>query len=138
MAHSDLKVIGIVSRCDFQSTGAKRHVHIAVFDNRNFSVHQREHYRLGFEIPVAVVIRMHCNCRISQHGFRPRGGHHDGTAVTGIRITDMIQMPVSLFMFDFKVGQCGVASMTPVDDVIAAINQVLLVKINKHLAHGQG
>ena len=46
VSYADFKVIGIMRRCHLQPAGTKRHIHIAVFDQRNDSVHQRQNNRL--------------------------------------------------------------------------------------------
>ena len=124
-----------MGRCYLQPTGAKRHINIAVFDERNFPVHQREHNSFRFKIAIALIIRMNGNSCIAQHGFRPGCGNHNGTFTFYKRIADMIEVTVSFFVFDLKVRQGRMTAMAPVDDVIILIDKAFIVKLHKDLAH---
>jgi len=50
----------------------------------------------------------------------------------------MIQVPVEIFVFNLEVRQGRVTPVAPIDYIIAAIDQALIVKLDKHLAHGLG
>src|SRR6185312_9686551 len=52
------------------------------------------------------------------------------------RIADLIQFSVLLFVHNFEIGDRRKASWTPVDYVLAAIDQSLLVEADEDLAHG--
>ena len=56
MTGTDFKVIGIMGRGDFQSPGAKGHVYIAVFNDRNFSIHQRQYDRIVSNVLIAWIL----------------------------------------------------------------------------------
>src|SRR5690606_28366470 len=51
------------------------------------------------------------------------------------RVPDVIEPPLGLRRFRFLVGQRSQAARAPVDDVLAAVDQALLVQAHERLAH---
>ena len=81
---------------------------------------------------------MYRNRCVAQHGLGSCGGDHNGPFTFRIRIADMIQMTIRFFMFDFKICQGRMATMTPVNDIITAIDKILMVEVDKNLPHRAG
>ena len=69
------KVIRVVSRRNLYSSGSEFLIHIIIRYNRNFPACQRQDYIFPYNIFVSLIIRMHRNRRISQHGFRTCRGN---------------------------------------------------------------
>src|SRR5690606_28190976 len=55
--------------------------------------------------------------------------------VTADRIADVVQAPLRLRRLGFLIGESGETARTPVDDVVPAVNQPLLVQPDECLAH---
>ena len=79
------EVVGIVGGRDFHDAGAELRIDHGVGDDRNFAVHQRQHGRLAVQVLVAVVVRMHSERGVAEHGFGPRG--RDRQAFVAVRST---------------------------------------------------
>src|SRR5207245_10239732 len=45
-------------------------------------------------------------------------------------------LPISLLALDLEVGEHRLAARAPVDDVVVAVDQSLVVQAHEHLAHG--
>ena len=101
MALAYFKVMGIMGRRNLQGTGPKSRVHILVKDERNRPVHQREYHSLPFQTAIAVIRRVYRHSRIPEHGLRTRGGHNNPSFFAFKRISDVIKMPVVVFMIHF-------------------------------------
>ena len=69
-------VISIVSRSHLQTTRTELDIHIAVFNNRNHTVHQRHDDLVPLEPLVFRVLGVDTHGRITHDGFRTSRGHH--------------------------------------------------------------
>ena len=85
---------------------------------------------------VAVVALVHRDRAVAQHRLRPSRCHSDELVRAHNRIANLVQLSLDFFMFDFKIGDRRLATRTPVDDVLAPINQAFFVQPDEHLAHG--
>src|SRR5919109_1053199 len=47
----------------------------------------------------------------------------------------MVELAVAFMLFDFEVGERSFATRAPVDEIAATIDQSLVVKADKYLAH---
>ena len=90
----------------------------------------------GLQPGIALILRIDGHRRIAQHGLGARRGHHDAAVFLGKRVTDMVEVAIDVFVLHFQVRQGGMAAMAPVDNVITAVNQAFVVKLNKYFAHG--
>ena len=50
----------------------------------------------------------------------------------------MIKVALHILIFHFKIRKCRVATGTPVDDIVAFVNQPLFIERDKHLANRLG
>ena len=135
VAFSDLVVIRIVGRCDFDDAGSELHVDMFVGDDGNLSVDQREAYLFPDEMFVAFVVGMDHDGRIAEVGFGPRRRDHDIPLLVDERIADMVEPAFVLFVFDFDVAQCPVVG-TPVDHVVAPDDQFFIVELDEGFSDG--
>ena len=67
---TDLEIVPVVRRRDFQRPAAEIHFDILVRNNGNFPTRKRKHHLLPDEVGIARIIRMYGDRRIPQHRFR--------------------------------------------------------------------
>ena len=85
---------------------------------------------------VAFIRWVYRNRHIGQHRFRACRRNRDETAAIFQRIFEMPEFAVDLARFDFKIRNCGFQAGIPVDETLVAVQQALVVKLNKHLDNG--
>ncbi len=135
MAAADLEVGGVVRRRHLDGAAAEGGIHRLVGDDGNASAGERQLEGPADEPPVALVVGMHRHRGITEERLRPGGGDGDVPVAVGERIADVPDTAVHFLLLRLLVGQRGQAARAPVDDVVAAVDQALLVQLNEHLAH---
>ena len=90
--------------------------------------------RRADEVRVALVVGVHRHRRVAQHRLGPGGGHGQVTSA-GQRVLQVPEVAVTLLLLGLLVGERRQAARAPVDDVVAAVDQPLLVEPDEHLAH---
>ncbi len=70
VAAADFEVVGIVRRSNFHRAGAEFAIDVAVHDDRNFAIHQRQQHHLADQMLVALVLGMHGDRDVAQHRSR--------------------------------------------------------------------
>jgi len=136
MALADLEIVRVVRGRDFDDAGAEFAVDVSIRDDRNFTIHQREHHGLADEALVALVIRMDRDRRIAEHRFRPRGRHDEKFFGASDRIAEMPELPRPLDVNDFEIADRGLAARAPIDHVRTAIEQPFVVEAQESFEHG--
>ena len=131
----DFEVVGVVCRGDLQRAGAELGIDVSVFDDRQLAFQQGQDNGFAGLALVARVFRVDGDRGIAQHGFRTRGGDDQGAVPVLQRVFDVVEMPGLFLVFDFEVGQRGVTARTPVDDVVALVDQPFFIQRDEHLAH---
>ncbi len=152
MPLADRMVVEIVRRGDLDAAGAELALDVAVGDDRNLAIAQRQAQGLADQVGVAFVVGMDGDADVAEQGFRAGGGDHQtGSAVRaaqrgiGKGIQDRPQKTVFLFADHFQVGDGGLQHRIPVDQALAAIDQALLVQaheafddgLGRHRVHGE-
>ena len=74
MALANRIVIKVMRGCDLDAAGTKFQIDIAVGDDGDFTIGQRQLHHLADQVLIARVFRMHHHGGIAEHGFRARGG----------------------------------------------------------------
>ena len=83
--------------------------------------------------PVVRVDRDRC---VAQHSLGPRGGHdHVLRLLADDRVTQTVERSVGFLVLHFFVGERRAAARTPVDDVVASIDQAFIVESDELLPH---
>ena len=92
---------------------------------------------------VALVVGMHGDGGIAEHGLRPRGGDHDvGRSVIRIeaailkRIAQMPEMTLHLDLLDLEVGDGGEQLRVPIDEALVLVDEAGAVEFDEHLGNG--
>ena len=87
---------------------------------------------------VAFVFLVDRDRGIAQHRLRTGRGHGDELIRANHGIANLEQLALDLFVLDLEIGNRRLAPRTPVDDVLAAINQSFFIQADENLAHGAG
>ena len=74
---ADLEVVEVVRRRDLDRARALFGIGVVVADDRDAAADQRQDHVLADQMSEPLVLRMHRNRGIAQHGLGPRGRHHD-------------------------------------------------------------
>ncbi len=129
VAPADLEIVEVVRRRDLDRAGAGRGIGIVVGDDRNAAVDQGQDRVLADEMLVALVVGMHGDAGIAQHGLRPRGGDDDELARRALdRIFEMPEMPLGLDALHLEIGDRGMQFRIPVHQPLVAVDQSVLVQ----------
>ena len=146
VALADGVIVLVVRWGDLDHTRAKSLVHVVVGNHRNGSIAQRQGDVLAKQVPVALILGVHHGGHVAQHGLRPRCGHHqtgghfavDELRAIGEWIADVPQKAVFFFALDFQVADRAHQHRVPVDQALAAVDQTLLIELDKGLSDGFG
>ena len=134
MTLANEKVVGVVAGRDLQRAAAFVALHLLVGNNRNLALQHRHQCRTPDQMPVALVLRVHCDGCIPQDGLRPRGRHRDVAAALQ-RIAKVIHLAWLFRMLHLKVRYGGLQPRAPVHQARPAIDQALFVKFDEDVAH---
>ena len=141
----DLEVVEVVRRRDLHRARALLGIRIFVGDDGDAAADQRQDHVLADERLVALVVGMHGDGGVAEHGLGPRGGDDDvGRCIVGVegavleRIAQMPEVALHLDLLDFEVGDGGEQLRVPIDEALVLVDQPGAVEIDEHLAHGAG
>ena len=138
VALAALPVVGIVRRSNLHHTGTELDSNETVCDDGDLAVRKRQLEHLAHKVLVALVIGVHGNSLVSEHGLRPCGGHGDVSAAVGERVSYIKEMSHVFLMLDFIICKCGAAVRAVVHEIQALVDQSALVQGDKRLTHGLG
>jgi hypothetical protein len=79
VALADRVVVEVMRRRDLDAAGAEFEIDVAVGDDRDFAIGQRQLHHLADHVLVAFVFRMNHHGGVAEHGFRPRRGDDQAT-----------------------------------------------------------
>src|SRR6516165_262359 len=85
---------------------------------------------------IASVIGMHHERRVPEHGFRPCCGDGYRLTASGDGVANVPEMPFCGFVNGFYIRDSGLAVGTPVDHVLAAIDEPALPQAHEGFAYG--
>ncbi len=74
VALADFVVVEIMRRRDLHAAGAEFLVDVLVGNDRNLSAGERQFHHFADEMLVALIVRMHRDGGVAEHGFRACGG----------------------------------------------------------------
>jgi len=142
MSLADCKVIGIVAGRDFQRTGAKRHIHVGVVDDRNGAFEHGHEACAADQVTVTLVVRMHGYGGVAQDGLGTRGCHRDVTlawTVLEIRacngVFEVVECGVLFAVLHLQVADGRLQAGRPVDEVLPAVDQPHAIEAHECFAH---
>ena len=146
-------VVGVVSRGHLQATRTELDIHVAVLDNGNHAVHQRNNHLLALQPLVLRVLGVDTHSGITHDGLRTRGGYDsvvaavvfmddisflvlvccDIIAATLDIILQVEQMTLLFLVNNLLSREGGQCLGVPVDHAQTTIDESLVVEVNKHL-----
>ena len=125
-------VIDIVCRRNFKAARTKLDVHIVVFDDGDDTVYQRHDDFLAAQPLVLGVIRVDTHGRIPHNRFGARSSHDRITAIFAFDfIAEIIQFTMLFLVNHLFIGEGGQCFRVPIDHSHPAINQTLVIEIDK-------
>ncbi len=135
LAH--FEVVEIVRGRYLDGAGALLGIGIFVGDDRNAPADQRQDRVPVDQIPVALVVRMHGDRGVAQHGLGPRGRDGDEGVVEPLqRIFEIPQLALDLDLLHLDVGERGQELGVPMDQPLVLVDQAGLVELHEHFEHG--
>ena len=135
MALAHLKVVGIVGGGDLHHAGALFHIGVLVAHDGDLLVDQGQDHVAAVEVRIAGIGGIDGHSGIAQHGFGAGGGQFQIFPGLLDGIEQMPEVAFLLLVFHLGVGNGGIAAGAPVDQPVAAVDDVLFIQAHKDLAH---
>ena len=111
VALADFKVIEVMRRRDLNRARALLGIGICVGDDRNPAADQRQDHVLADQMAVTIVVGIHRDCAVAEHGLRPRGRDHDeDRGIVGAerlafdRIAEIPERALDFDLLDFEIA----------------------------------
>ena len=135
MALCDLVVVEIMRRGDLDATAAERRIDIRIADDGHVPIRERQAHTAADQMPVTLIIGVHGDRRVAQHGLRPGGRDDEKAVAIAKRIAQVPQMAHLLFGDHLQIGQRGLEHWIPIDQPFAAIDQSLCIQAHEGFGH---
>ncbi len=137
VAAADLEIVEVVRRRDLDRAGALLRIGIFVGDDRDAAADQRQDRVLADEMAVALVVGMHRNRGVAQHGLRPRGRDRDERVGQPLnRIVEVPEVALRLDLLHLEVGDGGEQLRVPIDQPLVLVDQPGAIELDEHLEDG--
>ena len=133
MALADLEVVLVVAGRHFQRACAKIHLDVIVGNDGHDAAHGGHAHGLANELAKTLVVRVDGHSGIRRNRLGPRGGDVDVLAGLGPvridhRVADRPERAVALHVVHLLVGDDRLVVRVPVDEVLALVDEALLVE----------
>ena len=144
VALADEEVVRIVRRRDLHDARTELAVNVVVADHGDLAARQRQDHGLADKVRIALVLRIHRNGRIARQRLRTRRRDHHVVLVRlarrtfrapDDRILDVPEVTVVRLVLDLVVRERRAAARTPVDDVVALVDEALVKELLEDLQH---
>ena len=129
---ADLEVALVVARGDLERAGAELRVHVVVGDDRQPATHERQHGGLPDQPRVALVRRVHRDGGVGEHRLGPDGRDRDRARSRLERVVDHVEGVLHGPLLDLEVRDRRAQARVPVDHVVVAVDEPLLVEVHEH------
>ena len=129
------EVVEVVRRRDLHRAGAFFRIGVVVADDRDAATDQRQDRCLPNQVLEPLIVGMHGDRDVAQHGLRPRRRHDDEFVAAFDRIFDVPEMSLGLDLLHFKIGDRGLELGVPIDQALVLVNEPVAVKLDEHLRH---
>ncbi len=133
VALADGVVVHVVRRGDLHHAGAELAVDVVVGDHRDRAAGERQVRLLAVEGGVALVLGVHHQGGVAEHGLGPRGGDDHRAGAVDQRVADEPQLAVFLLALHLEVGHGRLEHRIPVDEPLAAVDEALVVQAHERL-----
>ena len=147
MALADEEVVGVMSGGYLYDARTELLLYIIVGENGNLAASERKDHILADNRGETLVLRIDRNSRIAGEGFGTRRGNADVILVelalrakraTRHGIAHIPEMAVIRLVLNLVVRKSRSATRAPVDDVVALVDETLVVELRKDLGDGLG
>ena len=145
-------VVRIVGGRDFQTAGTEFDIDIAVFNDRNHTIHEGDAHLLSLQPTILRILGVNAHGRVAHNGFGARGCDNGiatflvtmddfalnsrcGTVISLNIILEVVEFAFLLAIDHLFVGECGLRLGIPVDHTEATIDQPFVEEINKDFDH---
>ena len=128
---ADLEVVGVVAGGDLQRAGAELGIDVVVGDDRQAAADERQHAVAADEVAVALVVGMDGDRGVGEHRLRAHGGDGEHPVAALDRVVDRVEDVVDLAVLHLEVADRRVRARVPVDHVVVAVDQPLLVEARR-------
>ena len=138
---SDLVVVYIVCRSNLKASCTEIHSYIAVLDDRNLLVDQRDKDLLTPEPVITLVVRVYTYCSIGHDCLRT-GRSHDDVFVCRIsvsvrnEISEVIELADCILMHNLFVTYSCKTNRVPVHHTYSPVDISLFIEIYECIDHG--
>ena len=126
-------VIDIVSRRNFQSSSTKFNIYIFIFNDRNYTPHNRKNYFLSSQMFITLIIRIYTNGYVSKNSFRASSCY----SKIFLRIFNFIykvkKFSVLFFIDYFLIRKSGFSLWVPINHTIPSVDKSFVIQIYKNL-----
>src|SRR4029077_16550253 len=85
---------------------------------------------------VALIVGVHRDGGIAEHGLGPRGGDDDELSSPFDRITKVPEMALGLSLLDFEIGNRGEKFRVPIDQALIFVDEPSAMELDEDLAYG--
>jgi hypothetical protein len=128
VAAPHLEVVRVVRGRDLERAGAELRVDVLVGDDRDLAADERQHGHLADQVRVAAVLRVDGHRDVAEQRLRTRGRDRDELLGAGHRVLHVVERGLAVDVVDLLVGDRGAAVGAPVDHVVPAVDEPLLVQ----------
>ena len=136
VAAADLEVVGVVAGRDLERAGAELGVDVLVGDDRQAPADERQRAEPADQLAVAVVVGMDRDGGVGEHRLRAHGRDREGPVAVLERIVDLIEGVGDLPVDDLEVRDRGARPRVPVDEVVVAVDEALVVERDEDAVDG--
>ena len=134
---ADLEIVEVVRRRDLDGAGALVGVGIGVGDDRDAAPDQRQDGGAADEVAVALVIGMHRDGGVAEHGLRPGRRNRDGEVGLAFdRVADVPKVALHLDLLHLEVGDGGEELRVPVHKALVLVDEPVAIELDEHLQDG--
>ena len=134
MTAADVEVVEIMRRRDFDGSRTFFGVRIAIGNNRDMAADEWKNDMPADKPAVALVIGMHRNGGVAEHGLRTRRGNGDAAGgIVGQRIVEVPELALGLNLLHLEIGNRGKQLRVPIDETLVLVDQAFPVKLHKDL-----
>ena len=134
----DLEVVRVVAGRHLDAAGAEVHLDVVVSDDGYLAAHEGQDAGLADDVGVALVVGVHGDAGVAQHGLGARRGDDEVAGAVGERVAHVPEVARLVNVLDLGVGERGGALGAPVYDAFALVDELFLVEVHEGLAHGAG
>ncbi len=157
-ALGNLVVVEVMRAGDFDGTGAEIRIGVGIGDNGDQATVLFWPHGNFTEFPddwrVTLILGVHRDSAVAEHGFRTCRGDRDVVALLrqsnvavlvfllvgiggplGERVFEVPHVARDFFVLDLQIGNCGFKMRVPVHQALAAVDEALVIHIDKDLDH---